>query len=91
MFARYGSAKAIAGAPVREIEKLIKAAGFFRVKAKRIKEISKAIVEKYKGRVPASRAELMGGCLGLAQRPLPALWFMVLANRQYVLMCMCIG
>ncbi|MEM5834298.1 MAG: endonuclease III [Candidatus Aenigmatarchaeota archaeon] len=43
----------------KEIANLIKEVGFYRQKAKRIKEVSKIIIEKYEGKVPSSRNELM--------------------------------
>lgn len=43
----------------KEIEKLIYPVGFYKVKAKRIKEISKTLLEKYKGRVPDKMEELL--------------------------------
>lgn len=43
----------------KEIESLIKEVGFYRQKARRIKQVSKIILEKYKGKVPSSREELM--------------------------------
>ena len=45
--------------PLRKIETLIKEAGFYRQKARRIKEISRILIEKYRGKVPKSREELM--------------------------------
>ncbi|MCD6381583.1 MAG: endonuclease III [Candidatus Aenigmarchaeota archaeon] len=44
---------------VREIENLIKPVGFYKVKARRIKEISKILIEKYNGKVPISRDEML--------------------------------
>jgi len=41
------------------IAKLIKPVGFYNQKAKRIKELSKILAEKYGGRVPKTREELM--------------------------------
>lgn len=58
LFLRYKTPKALAKAPLREIEKLIKAAGFFRVKARRIREIAGIIDEKYNGKLPCTRKEL---------------------------------
>ncbi len=49
----------IASLPLEKIEELIKPAGFYREKAKRIKQISKIILEKYNGKVPETREELM--------------------------------
>ena len=42
-----------------ELEKLIRISGSYRQKAKRIKAVSKIILEKYKGKVPKTREELM--------------------------------
>lgn len=44
---------------VRQISKLIYPVGFYNQKAKRIKKVSKIILERYKGRVPRTREELM--------------------------------
>lgn len=44
---------------VNEIQKAIYPVGFYRVKAKRIKELSKAIVERYDSIVPDSLEELL--------------------------------
>jgi endonuclease-3 len=44
---------------IRKIESLIKPAGFYRQKAKRIKEVSRILLEKYNGKVPKDRKELM--------------------------------
>jgi endonuclease-3 len=43
----------------KELEELIRPSGPYRQKAKRIKEVSKIILEKYKGKVPKTREELM--------------------------------
>jgi len=45
--------------PESELRKLIRVSGPYRQKAKRIKEISKIILEKYSGKVPNNREELM--------------------------------
>lgn len=44
----------------KHLEELIKPSGPFRQKTKRIKEVSKIILEKYSGKVPKTREELMG-------------------------------
>jgi len=59
LFRKYRSIKSLASAPVKEIEKLIKPVGFYRVKARRIKQVAKIILEKYGGVVPRDREELM--------------------------------
>lgn len=52
LFKAYRNAKELAEADTGRIEALIKPVGFYRVKAKRIKEVSKIIHEKYGGSVP---------------------------------------
>ncbi|HOL57623.1 MAG TPA: endonuclease III [Spirochaetota bacterium] len=44
---------------INEIERLIYPVGFYKTKAKRIKEIAKIIVEKYDGKVPKNFEELL--------------------------------
>jgi endonuclease-3 len=43
----------------KRIAKLIYPVGFYKQKARRIKQICKILLEKYKGKVPATREELM--------------------------------
>jgi len=43
----------------KQISKIIKSVGFYNQKAKRIRQISKILLEKYKGKVPRTREELM--------------------------------
>ena len=59
LFAKYKTAKQIADAPISEIRKLIRPSGFYRVKAKHIKELCKILVERYNEKVPQRREELM--------------------------------
>jgi len=59
LFSRFGTAEKLSRASVREIEKLIKSSGFYRVKARKIREISRILLEKYKGRVPGDMGRLM--------------------------------
>jgi endonuclease-3 len=51
LFSKFKNAKQLAKANLSDIEKLIKPSGFYRVKAKRIREISR-IVARNNGRVP---------------------------------------
>lgn len=60
LFAVYKTPEEIANAPTEEIESLIKKAGFFRVKAKRVKEVSRIIHEDYNDVVPDDIEELLG-------------------------------
>lgn len=49
----------MASLSIEEIERAIYPVGFYRVKAKRIKELSETIVERYNSRVPDSIDELL--------------------------------
>ena len=59
LFSVYRTPKDLAKASVKEIERLIKPSGFYKVKAKRIKEVSKIILEKYGGKVPDNLKNLL--------------------------------
>lgn len=52
LFKRFSTPEEMVIADISEIEALIKDVGFYRVKAGRIKEISRILLEKYNGRVP---------------------------------------
>jgi endonuclease-3 len=51
--------KQIIKLPIKKLQNLIRISGPYRQKAKRIKQISKTILEEYKGKVPSNRQELM--------------------------------
>lgn len=55
----FPSAKELSKAKVREIERLIKPAGFYRVKARKIKEVGNIIQKRYHGQVPDDFNSLM--------------------------------
>jgi len=59
LFSKYKTINDIANASEKELRKLIKSVGFYRQKAKSIKEISRILVEKYKGKVPKNFNELI--------------------------------
>lgn len=59
LFAKYKTPKQIAKAPINDIEKLIKSSGFYRTKAKRIKEVAFIIHNQYKGKVPKDIDKLL--------------------------------
>jgi endonuclease III len=59
LFGLAGSPGALAKLSVKNIEKAIYPVGFYRVKAGRIREISRVIIEKYHSRVPDSIDELL--------------------------------
>jgi endonuclease-3 len=59
LFKKYGTPQKMAKASQRDIEKLIKSAGFYRVKAKNIKGLSNKLVTEYKSKVPQKLDELI--------------------------------
>lgn len=58
LFERFPDAKALAEADISEIESLIKTCGFYKSKARNIKEACRIIVEEYGGRVPQTMEDL---------------------------------
>lgn len=52
LFRVYDSPAAMAGADPEDLEKLIKDVGFYRVKSRRIIDISRILLEEYEGKVP---------------------------------------
>jgi endonuclease-3 len=59
LFKELPTPHAFADAPVEKIEKLIHATGFFRNKAKHIKNCSRTLIEQHDGKVPESLEELI--------------------------------
>ncbi len=59
LFTRYRTAADFATAPAGELEALIRPTGFFRNKARSIRECCRAIAEKHGGQVPDTLAELV--------------------------------
>ena len=49
----------MAEAPIQELEELVRTTGFYRNKARALKESSQAIVENYNGEVPNTMDELL--------------------------------
>ncbi len=54
LFAKANTARKMAKLPIHLIEEIIRPCGLFKTKAKRIQELSKMLVAKYKERVPAT-------------------------------------
>jgi len=59
LFAEYKTAKDLAGAKTRDVEKIIKSIGFYHVKARRIIDVAKIIESQYKGKVPDNLDQLI--------------------------------
>jgi len=58
LFRKYPTAKALAAADQNELEKDIQSTGFFRNKAKSLRGMAAAIVERHQGQVPQTMDEL---------------------------------
>lgn len=59
LFAKYPTPDHLATLPIKTLEKAIQSTGFFRNKAKNIKECCKQLVEKYDGQVPWEMDQLV--------------------------------
>jgi endonuclease-3 len=59
LFRKYRSAKDYAGVALEELEKDIQSTGFYRNKAKSLKGMGHALVERHGGKVPATMDELV--------------------------------
>jgi endonuclease-3 len=59
LFSKADTPEKILKLPIKRLEKLIRVSGPYRQKARRIKEVSKIILEKYGGKVPKTREELI--------------------------------
>jgi endonuclease-3 len=59
LFAEYKTAKDLAGAKIKDIEKIIRSIGFYHVKARRIIDVARIIESQYKGVVPDDLDQLV--------------------------------
>ncbi|PKL71077.1 MAG: endonuclease III, partial [Methanobacteriales archaeon HGW-Methanobacteriales-2] len=59
LFSKYHTMTEIAQANPAELEPLIRPAGFYHVKAKRIVEVSRKLLDEYKGQVPEDMKGLL--------------------------------
>ncbi len=59
LFERYPDFTALAAARISELEKIIKRVGFFRTKAKNIRELARLVTNLHKGVLPSDREALM--------------------------------
>jgi endonuclease-3 len=59
LFSRYKTPAEISAVPNKELEDLIRPSGFYRVKAERIKRISRQLVEEFGGEVPRRKEDLI--------------------------------
>ena len=59
LFTRFKNTKELAEADIEEIKAIIHSSGFYNVKAKRIKEVSQLIIERFNGKVPDDLERLL--------------------------------
>ncbi len=59
LFAKYPDPRALAAANPEELEQMIYKSGFFRMKAKSLIGMAKAVVEKHGGKIPETMEELV--------------------------------
>lgn len=59
LFSKFKNPEELARANLKEIKELIQKIGFYNVKAARIKEVSKILVEKYNSKVPPNLEDLL--------------------------------
>ena len=59
LFSKYKDIYEIVEAPTEDVQELIKPAGFYRVKAGRIQEVSQILIDQYGGEVPDTLEELV--------------------------------
>jgi len=52
LLSAYPTARNLATAEIKDIEKLIKSAGFYHVKARKVREVSRIILKEYNGSIP---------------------------------------
>jgi len=83
LFRKYPDPRALAAAPAEAVEEAVRSTGFYRNKAKAIRELSAAILERHGGRVPATMEALaalpgvgrktasilLGACFGVDALP----------------------
>jgi endonuclease-3 len=58
LFARYPTAKALAGAEQGDVEEIIRSTGFFRNKSKNLIGMARALMDRHRGEVPADMEQL---------------------------------
>lgn len=59
LMARFGDARALADAPIEELEVLVKTTGFFRNKARAVQACCRQLIERHDGEVPPRMADLV--------------------------------
>ncbi len=83
LFSQFPDAKSIASARVNVLRELIKPVGMYNIKARRIKEISRILVEKYGGKVPREYEEIVA-LPGVGRKTANILFSYAYSNPDYI-------
>ena len=59
LFNKYKDIYEVANAPIEDVELLVKCSGFYRVKSRRIQEVSRILIDQYGGEVPNDFKQLL--------------------------------
>jgi len=59
LFKVYSTPKEIGDAPTKKLESLVRSSGFYKIKARRIKEVSNQIVSMFSGKTPDNLKDLL--------------------------------
>ena len=59
LFAKYDTPQALARADVRDVQRRIKPVGFYRQKARKLREVSRVLLDRHGGKVPSTYEELI--------------------------------
>lgn len=59
LYKKYPDLERLANAEIKDLENILRPIGFYKEKAKRIKEIAKILIEDYNGKVPEEKDTLM--------------------------------
>ena len=83
LFSKFPDAKSLSKAKVSALRELIKPVGMYNVKAKRIKEISKILVDKYGGKVPRKYEQIVS-LPGVGRKTANILFSYAYGNPDYI-------
>ena len=87
LFGKYKNIYEIVDAPTDDVEELIRCSGFYRVKAARIKEVSRILIDQYGGEVPDNQRSWLSFLVLAVKLPI-VFWFMHLNFRLFLLTLM---
>jgi len=59
LFNVYSTPRGLANAPLRRLESLVRSSGFYKVKARRIRDVSRQILKEFGGKVPSRMEDLL--------------------------------